>query len=505
MPYFLPTSICLVLFILSFLRKRSKAQVSSILELAPGPWKLPVIGNLHQLIGTLPHRSLRNLAKKYGPVMHLQVGEIPFFVISSPQGAKEMMKTHDLHFAQRRASLAGEYLSYGNSGISFAPYGDQWRQLRKICVVELLSAKRVHAYRSIREEEAWNMIKSISASCGLAIDLSEKLLSYTNDVTSRSAFGNKCKEQEEFISLLDQIRQLTGGFKIADVFPSLRFLLGYATGMTPALRKSHKKLDKILDIIINHHKVKRQNLATTGAGKPGGEDVIDVLLNLQESGMQEFKITMNHVKAVALDIFSAGSETSATTLEWAMSELLRNPRVLTKAQEEVRRVLKGKKKIQEIDIHELDYLKSVVKETLRLHPPVSLITRVARERCEVNGYEVPADTKFIINLFALGRDPEYWVDAGSFKPERFDGSSIDYKGNSFEFLPFGGGRRICPGISLGAANVELVLSQLLYHFDWKLGNGNKPEELDMEESFGVSCRRKNYLDLIPTQVIPFAY
>ena len=188
-----------------------------------------------------------------------------------------------------------------------------------------------------------------------------------------------------------------------------------------------------------------------------------------------------------------------------MSELLRNPRVMKKAQEEVRQVLKGKTKIQEADIHEVDYLKSVVKETLRLHPPVSLITRVSRELCEVNGYEVPADTKFIINLFALGRDPECWVDADCFKPERFHGSSVDFKGNSFEFLPFGGGRRICPGLSFGAANVELVLSQLLYHFDWKLANGNKPEDLDMEESFGVSCRRKNYLHLIATPVIPFAY
>ncbi|KAF3435246.1 hypothetical protein FNV43_RR22333 [Rhamnella rubrinervis] len=269
-------------------------------------------------------------------------------------------------------------------------------------------------------------------------------------------------------------------------------LNGYVTGLIPALKKAHKKLDRILDIIINHHKLKRQNMATAGDGKADEEDLIDVLLNVQESGMQEFNVTINHVKAVALDIFTAGSETSATTIEWAMSELLRNPEVMNKAQEEVRQFLKGKTKIQETDIHELDYLKSVVKETLRLHPPVSLITRVSRERCEVNGYEVPADTNFIINLFALGRDPEYWVDADSFNPGRFHGSSTDFKGNNFEFLPF------------GAANVELVLSQLLYHFDWKLANGNKPEELDMEESFGVSCRRKNYLHLIATPVTPFA-
>ena len=186
-----------------------------------------------------------------------------------------------------------------------------------------------------------------------------------------------------------------------------------------------------------------------------------------------------------------------------MSELLRNPKVMEKAQAEVRKVLEGKRKIEDTDIQKLDYVKSVVKESLRLHPPATLIARVCRERCNINGYDILTKTKVLVNVWALGRDPDYWVNADCFKPERFHGSSVDLKGNYFEFLPFGAGRRMCPGITFGIATVELALTQLLYHFDWKLPNEVKPEQLDMTESLGGTCRRKNDLYLIATPRIPF--
>ncbi|KAF3953467.1 hypothetical protein CMV_021094 [Castanea mollissima] len=185
------------------------------------------------------------------------------------------------------------------------------------------------------------------------------------------------------------------------------------------------------------------------------------------------------------DVFAGASETSASTIEWVMSELLRNPRVMAKALNEVRQTFEGTRNIDEIDIQKLDYLKLVVKETLRLHAPGCLYPR---EKCEINGYEIPSNTKVIINAWAIGRDPTYWIDADCFHPERFQGSSVDFKGTNFEFIPFGSGRRICPGISFALANVELVLSQLLYHFTWKLPFKINPEELDTSESLGLSCR-----------------
>lgn len=200
------------------------------------------------------------------------------------------------------------------------------------------------------------------------------------------------------------------------------------------------------------------------------------------------------------DVFSAGSETTATTIEWAMSELMRNPRVMNKAQAEVRRQAGNLK--PEVEEAELEYLKAIVKETLRLHPPGPLLPRESRERCEIGGYEFPEKTKVIINEWAIGRDPESWVEAESFKPERFlhvhGSKSLDFKGFDFEFIPFGAGRRICPGISFATPIIELALSQLLYHFDWQLPSGIKPDELDMTEVFGISCRRKHDLYVIAT-------
>ncbi|CAL1385386.1 unnamed protein product [Linum trigynum] len=183
-----------------------------------------------------------------------------------------------------------------------------------------------------------------------------------------------------------------------------------------------------------------------------------------------------------------------------MSELVRDERVMKKAQAEVRAVFGKGGKVEETGIHELNYLKMVIKESLRLHPPLPLLVpRKSLEQCEMEGYIIPEKTKVIVNAWAIGRDPKYWSDPERFYPERFtDNRTVDYKGNDFEFIPFGAGRRICPGISFGVSTVETALANLLFHFDWKLPGGVKPESLDMDELFGVTVRRKNELHLIPT-------
>ncbi|XP_058069015.1 premnaspirodiene oxygenase-like [Magnolia sinica] len=171
-------------------------------------------------------------------------------------------------------------------------------------------------------------------------------------------------------------------------------------------------------------------------------------------------------------MFSAGTATSSSTLEWAMTEMMKNPMVMEKAQAKVRHVFKGKAKVDERDTSKLNYLKLVIRETLRLHPPIPLLRRKCRERCEIDGYDLPINTSITVNVWAIGRDPQHWDDPENFKPERFDGSLIDYKGADFEFLPFGAGRRMCTcvGMLSGIVNVVLPLAQLLYYFDWKLPN-----------------------------------
>lgn len=489
---------------------------NDLLRLPPGPWKLPLLGNLHQLAlaGSLPHYFLRDLAEKFGPIMHLKLGQVSAVVISSPELAKQVLKIDEIAFSKRPTLVSTELVFYNYSGIIFSPCNDYWRELRKICVLELLSGKRVQSFASLREEETWNLVESITRSClsqpqGRPFNLSEMIISMVNNITARAALGKKCKHEQEFTSLVHQLTKFVAGFDVPDLFPSLKFL-HHITRTKSSLDKIHRKMDMILDEIINDHKLVKGESTNNNAAKSipksageGHQDLVDVLLEvqLQESGELQFELTTNHIKAVTLDMYSAGSETSSTAIEWAMSELLRNPRAMEKAQAEIRELVAGKRKIQEADIKKLDYLKLVIKETLRLHPPVPLVTRQVTKRCRVSGYDVPSEAKVLINAWAMGRDPKHWgANADRFEPERFQGSSIDFRGTNFEFLPFGAGKRICPGISFGITTVELALSQLLYFFNWKLPNGTKPQQLDMTETMGITARKRNALNVI---AIPF--
>ncbi|XP_038689319.1 cytochrome P450 71D9-like [Tripterygium wilfordii] len=488
------TFLVFLVMLLRIRRKSKNLKSNSVVALAPpSPWKLPLIGNMHQMVGSLPHHRLRDLANKYGPLMHLQLGELSTIIVSSPEVAKQVMKTHDITFSTRPYALAGEILLYNFKDIILAPYGDYWRQMRKICTIELLSGKRVQAMQSIREEEVSEFIKSISSKARSKINLSEMLICLTYAITSKAAIGKSGKKHGAFVPLVREIAEVFGGFSLADMFPSIK-LFHMISGMRTRLEKLHHEVDKILENVINEHKIKK---ATSDYSEEVADDFVDVLLNLQECGDFQFPLTADNIKAVVLDIFLAGSETSSTTLEWAMSELIKIPRIMAKAQAEVRQVFDRKGYVDEAGLEDLEFLKLVIKETLRLHPPLPLLVpRLCRERCQILGYDIPVKAKVIVNAWAIGRDPNYWIDAEKFCPERFDNSSIDYKGNNFEFIPFGAGRRMCLGMSFGIASVELTLAKLLYHFDWKLPNNSK-QELDMMESFGSSVARKNSLYVIP--------
>ncbi|CAK8570875.1 unnamed protein product [Lathyrus sativus] len=490
------------LFILVALKiGRNLKKTGSSTNLPPGPWKLPVIGHIHHLVTSTPHRKLRDMAKIHGPLMQLQLGEIFAVVVSSPEYAKEVLKTHDIIFASRPKIVAMEIISYGCTGIAFSPYGSYWRQLRKICTMELLTQKRVSSFQPIREEVLPNLIKRIDSQQGLPINITQLVVSSTFAIITKAAFGNKCKVQEGLPSLGNG-EAVAGGFDIAELFPSAKWLQ-LVSGLRPKLERLHRQVDELLEKVIIEHKEAKSE-AKQGQGD-AEEDLVNVLLNFQGGNDidQDICLTDNNIKAIILDILGAGGDTSASTIIWAMSELIRDPRVMKKAQHEVREIFNVKENIGENCINELEYLKSIVKETLRLHPPAPLLLpRECGQACEIDGYHIPIKTKVIINAWAIGRDPKYWFEPERFYPERFIGSSIDYKGSNFEYIPFGAGRRMCPGITFGLINVELTLALLLYHFDWKLPNGIKGEELDMTEQFGASIKRKHDLYLIPNSPLP---
>ncbi|XVE52854.1 hypothetical protein DITRI_Ditri02bG0157800 [Diplodiscus trichospermus] len=444
----------LLLFSLLFLAKRKQGAARRSDKRPPGPPKLPIIGNLH-LLGVLPHRSLQQLSNKYGPVLLLKLGSVSTVIISSAETARQVLQAYDLECCSRPLLASTGKLSYNYLDLSFTPYGNYWREMRKICVLELFSVGRVQSYQFIREEEVGLMIDSISqsSSTGNPVNLSQRLMIVTTEIICRIAFGRS--------SFRD------GGFNVQKFQEQVHEAMGF--------------------------------LGSFSAQKQQGEDIIDVLLKISKNQSNEFavQITHNHIKAILMNIFLAGLESGATVVEWVMTELTRNPRVMKKAQEEIRNYVGKKGKVSESDSDHLQYLKLVVKEALRLHPPAALLTRESRSQFNINGYNFYPKTHIYVNVWAIGRDPKSWENPDQFYPERFMDSSIDFKGKHFEFLPFGAGRRGCPGMNMGMLNVELALASLLYHFDWKLPNGLKAEDLKMEEAAGLANYKKEALVLVP--------
>ncbi|KAJ3696923.1 hypothetical protein LUZ61_000628 [Rhynchospora tenuis] len=486
----------LFLTLLSILLLKLKATATKPgLRLPPGPWPLPIIGNIHNLMASLPHQALQNLSLQYGPIMNLRLGEIHAVIITSPEAAREIMKTHDITFATRPINTTTNILTGGGRGLLLAPYGEYWRQMRKICIVELLNLKRVQSFSIIREQEIEDLIRSISSfsSINQPINLRDQLDVLMNDITVRTVIGSKCKDQDIFLKELETVAELAAGFNLIDLFPSSQ-AVSMLSKVPSEAKRAIKTITEIMDGVIEEH------MARKASGEGDIESLLDVLLKIKEEDALQFPLTMDTIKPVISDLFGAGSETASTTVEWAMAELIRNPRVMKQAQSEVRELLRGCTRVKDSDLVRLNYLHLVIKETLRLHPPAPLLLpRQCRETCHILGYDIPKGATVLVNAWAIGRDPNYWEDPELFMPERFINSNIDFKGTDFEFLPFGSGRRMCPGMSFGLANVELTLASLLYHFDWKIPNDITPTEVNMSEAMGLTVRRKAPLCLHAVQ------
>ncbi|CAI9093289.1 OLC1v1028758C1 [Oldenlandia corymbosa var. corymbosa] len=500
-----------------YLRRRRRTRPSPPPP-SPHP-KLPIIGHLHLLLtDEMPHVKFAGLAKQLGPIFSLQLGQVHTVVISSPKLAELVLKAHDHVMANRPQLISAQYLSFGCSDVTFSPYGPYWRQARKICVTELLSPKRVSSFQLIRNEEVNRMLAAVSAQSGggggSETDVSEMLFKLANDVLCRVAFGKRfiAEEMSGLIKVLTETQALLAGFCVGDFFPGWEWV-NSVSGTKRRLTENLKDLRMVCDEIINEH----INAAAAAARKKevegnGGvkgemmmkEDFVDVLLRVQKQDDLEVPITDDNLKALVLDMFVAGTDTSSATLEWTMTELARHQWIMKRAQDEVRQVASKKGKVEESDLPQLHFLKAIIKETMRLHPPVPLLVpRESMATCTLDGYEIPAKTRVLINTYAIGRDQESWENPLEYNPDRFMDADIDFRGgHDFRFLPFGGGRRGCPGYSFGLASIEISLARLLYHFDWALPQGVGPDDVDLSEIFGLATRKRSALKLVPTIQIP---
>ncbi|XP_006367812.1 cytochrome P450 71A3-like [Solanum tuberosum] len=467
----------------------------------PSPRKLPIIGNLHQL-GSLPYRSLHKLSKKYGPLMLLHFGSKPMLIASSVNAARDIMKTHDLVWSNRPKSSMADGLFYGSKDVGFCPYGEYWRQVRSVTVLHLLSNKRVQSYRHVREEETSNMIDKIRQQCdssnSVVIDLRDVFSCMTNNIISRVNIGRTYNEGESGIAvkaLLEELLVLVGTFNIGDYIPWLKWI-NKINGLDSRVKKVAKDLDAFLESVIEERVIRNKKAEYSGGE---AKDFVDVLLEIQNGKETGFPLQRDSLKAILLDAFVAGTDSTYTVLEWTMTELLRHPRVMKKLEDQVRELGPGKTEITEDDLGNMHYLKAVIKESLRLHAPIPLLAaRESMEEVKLLEYNIPAKTEVLINAWGIGRDPLSWDDPEEYKPERFLNSNIDVKGLNFELIPFGAGRRGCPGIPFAIMVNELALANLMYRFNFALPEGIKGEDLEMTECNGLAVRRKLPLFVVAT-------
>ncbi|XP_039057128.1 cytochrome P450 71B37-like isoform X2 [Hibiscus syriacus] len=493
----------LLLPLLLIFKKKTQHVNKELKNLPPSPPKVPIIGNLHQL-GALPHSSLSQLASKYGPLMLLHLGRIPVLIVSSADAAKEVLKVNDLACCSRPKLTGVGRLSYNYIDVAFSPYNEYWRELRKLCVLEIFSVKRVKSFRFVREDEVGSLMDFISQSASSSptdpVNLTEKVFAFSGSIIFRTAYGKSFRGSEfdrrKFYELIHDAETVAGAFCYDECFPGFGWIVDWISGHKGRVDRVFRKLDTLFQQLIEDHRKPERTKHE--------DDIIDVMLGIQKKQIEEHGhawITKNHIKAILLNMFLGGIDTSALTVIWAMAELMRKPPLMKKAQAEVRGIV-GKKKgrVPETDLDQLQYVKLIIKETLRLHPPAPLLLpRESISHFKINGFNIYPKTLIQVNAWAIGRDPKYWKNPEEFSPDRFIEDTMDSKVQRFELLSFGGGRRGCPGMYMGTVASEHLLANLLYCFDWALPAGTKEADVNMEEQTGqcLTLSKKTPLLLVP--------
>ncbi|KAL5810978.1 hypothetical protein ACOSQ4_027546 [Xanthoceras sorbifolium] len=483
-----------------------KKPFTSVPPLPPGPPGLPLLGNLPFLPPDL-HRYVTKLSEIYGPIMKLQLGGKVCIVISSTSLAKQALKDHDTIFANRDPTIAALVSTYGGIDLAWSPYGPEWRKLRRIIAQELMSKTNLDACHALRRQEIRKMVREVYAKVGSPINIGDQMFLTVFNVITRMSWGGSEHGEDgsrvgiEFRQMGDEFLDLWGAPNISDIFPVLaRFDL---QGVELKMKKLSSWFDRFFESLIDSRTKDHQDGGENKEEEKGSKDFLEILLELMQQEDGNSSLTMNQVKGLLLDNFLGGTHTSSAIIEWIMAELLQHPKILRKACKELEEVVGNDNIVEEFHIPKLHYLTTILKEAFRLYPPVPLLPRTPSTTLTISEYTIPKGSRIFFNLWAMQRDPKAWESPLEFQPERFlrdDAGKGDYQGNNFNFLPFGSGRRICPGIPLGEKMVLYVLATLLHSFEWKLPEGSR---IDLADKFGLALNKQEPLIAIPAAKLSY--
>ncbi|VAI32961.1 unnamed protein product [Triticum turgidum subsp. durum] len=448
----------------------------------PGPTSFPVIGNIPDLVrsGEL-HRSLARLSASYGPVMSMRLGMASLVVLSSPATAHEALHKKEGAVSSRWVPDSASVMGHSDISMVWLPSSSPlWKHLRTVASTLLFTSRRLRASRAIQERKARELVDHLHACSGRPVRVALPVFSAVLNMLSSALFSEDVVELgsvsgQEFMELIADSSAETAKPNISDFFPFLSSLdlSRRRRAVAANLSRFYQFFDAVIDRRLNN------------AEKPG--DLLESLLELPAKSQLERP-----------DLFIAGSHTTTTTVEWAMAELLRNPTKMAKARAELREAF-GSGNAEEGDLANLPYLQAVMKETMRLHPPAPLLLphEVSETGVTLGGFSVPKGARVLINVWAIGRDPEVWAEPEVFMPERFLDREVDFRGRAFEFIPFGSGRRACPGMPLAVTVVPMVLASLLHEFEWRLPDGMVPGDVDLSDRFGAALELAVPLRAVP--------
>ncbi|XVF21336.1 hypothetical protein REPUB_Repub12eG0082000 [Reevesia pubescens] len=474
---------------------------------------LPIVGHLH-LLGAerTVARALADMADKYGPVFTIRLGVFRTLIVSGHEAFKECLTTNDRIFATRPKSNAGKYLAYDHAGFGFAPYGAFWREMRKFAVVELLSNHRLATLKHVQVSEVNSFIKNLYSFCkknkmspNQKISIGQKLEVLTLNMILRiiagkryftDADGEEDKDAQRVMKLSKQISYLLSVNALSEVVPFLKWM-DIWSWQVKSMKRTSKEMESLVESWVDEHKQKRLK-----TGETNNQDFIDVMLSAIEEDSMFGYTREKIIKATTTTLIAAGSDTTSISMTWILANLVNNRHSLKHAQEELDLKIGRDRWVQDSDIEKLVYLQAIIKETFRLYPAAPLLVpHEAMEDCRVNGYHIPKGTRLIGNLWKPHRDPRVWSNPEEFQPERFltTHQNVDILGQNFELIPFGSGRRSCPGMSWALQVIRLTIARLLQGFDLTTPL-NAP--VDMTEGPGATMPKATPLELVLTPRLP---